>query len=54
MALKVRNLLMHRFVHHQQKTEETGGHAQDLESTMLLRLSAFRVVTQLLVLPTAP
>lgn len=45
---------MDRFVHQQQKTGETGGQAQDLESTIFLRLSAFRVVTHLLALPTAP
>lgn len=42
---------MHWFVHQQQKTGETQGQAQDIESIILLRLSAFRY---LLVLPTPP
>lgn len=45
---------MHFFVHQQQKTGDTQGQAQDLESITFLRWSAFRVVTYLLALPTPP
>lgn len=48
------NLLMPKHVHQQRKPEEIGGQTQDLESTTFLRLSAFRVVTCLLALLTAP